>query len=651
MNPLTLIVDNLIGLIQNQHALYPHLVPMQRDIHRTKPRVINFKAIRWVNPHRYYPLMSLTDNEIETLSAGQFRKYINEINKYRKMATVIHNRYNQQLGLIAQGLTPYPILWKEDKWMSLADREKRANDLKKGTMDWEQQIDKRAALVRQKMGQKHGLKLDDIDSLWEDGNIPAFKDPKKGRDTEGYKKYLRTTRDRKRIRSEPRVDEQAMRTPAPESRRSYDVYQTPDGKPVHVTHGEGDGEREVAGGGTVEVRDGQAIYHAPDSAEPIPVTDTGEQASETLRPYTPTPGEMEETMERPTRLDELMIHGPLSTDEEAAHLSEPLKILRHQRIGDNVRQAESDQLEEEIIENAKTDGKGTYMKYSFDHLDSLVPQMGQKINWRVKNTQRMVNDKEDITQEDIEVQKEWAERFGQVSQITFHDNGSYGVTEKDGKEVLVNSPQNGITTTEHPSDIGTFQAISNASQMQRVLGMNVMAPTEVVDRGDNFREQGFQHRFVTYEDTVRGVSALDMDENNWSEALQQPEARQSLMAIALNDAATSRQNKRNSNNVVFTGNRFFAVGNHTQFNAGDTKEIFSLDTNFPQLDAWPGNPEDYQQEVEQFIDKYLTDNLNSDSIRKMLTPEGAGGLGLRPPQRPPTTESLVNYVMNMIKGG
>ena len=603
MNPMHIIVDKLIDMVQKQHALYPHLVPMQRDIHRTKPRVINFKAIRWVNPDRYYPYMSITDNEIETLSAGQFRKYMNEINKYRKMATVIHNRYNQQLGLIAQGLTPYPILWKEDKWMSLADREKRATDLKRGTMNWEKQIDKRAALARQKMGEKHGLKLDDIESLWEDGNIPAFKDPKKGRDTEGYKKYLRTTRDRQKIRDKPRVDEQALRTPAPESRRSYEVYQTPDGKPIHVTPGEG--EREVAGGGTVREQDGQAIYSAPDGSE-TPVSSTGETVAEDIRAYTPTPSETEETIERPTRLDEIMAHGTISTDEQAAHLPEQIKVLSHQRIGDNIRQAEADALEEEIIENAKTNGKGAYMKYSFSHLEPLVPQMGQRINWRFKNTQRMVNDKEDITKEDIEVQKEWEERFGQVSQITFHNNGSYGVTEKDGKEVLVNSPENGLSTTEYPNDIGGFQAISNSLQVQQIMGTNVMAPTQVVDRGENFRAEGFNRRFVTYEDTVRGVSALDMDENNWNAALQQPEARQSLIAIALNDAVTSRQNKRNSNNVVFTGNRFFAVGNHTQkCLMPESLNRFSLVDSKNNLNpsvrscSWPGSyPEDYRQEVE-----------------------------------------------------
>ena len=57
------------GLLQLQHARYPHLVPMYRTIHRTKPRAMVLRAIRWVNPKRMFPGAGKTRAEMENMSS------------------------------------------------------------------------------------------------------------------------------------------------------------------------------------------------------------------------------------------------------------------------------------------------------------------------------------------------------------------------------------------------------------------------------------------------------------------------------------------------------------------------------------------------------------------------------------------------------
>jgi len=83
------------GLFFKQHALYPHLRPMYRTVHRTIPRQITFRAIRWVNPARMYPVSQLSREEIAAMSKEERAEAIAELAKYRREAHVIHNRYNE----------------------------------------------------------------------------------------------------------------------------------------------------------------------------------------------------------------------------------------------------------------------------------------------------------------------------------------------------------------------------------------------------------------------------------------------------------------------------------------------------------------------------------------------------------------------------
>ena len=62
------------GLLQLQHARYPHLVPMYRTVHRTKPRAMVLRAIRWVNPKRMFPGAGLTKEEMMNMSEEELRK-------------------------------------------------------------------------------------------------------------------------------------------------------------------------------------------------------------------------------------------------------------------------------------------------------------------------------------------------------------------------------------------------------------------------------------------------------------------------------------------------------------------------------------------------------------------------------------------------
>ena len=50
------------------HALYPHLRPMYRTVHRRIPRELVFKAIRWVNPDRMFPISRYDKKKLMSLS-------------------------------------------------------------------------------------------------------------------------------------------------------------------------------------------------------------------------------------------------------------------------------------------------------------------------------------------------------------------------------------------------------------------------------------------------------------------------------------------------------------------------------------------------------------------------------------------------------
>ena len=152
------------------------LAPMYRSIHRRKPRALLTRAIRWIQPTRYFQLMNLTADDFKKMGVEELRKTIIGIHEYRKEALTISNRYDQMISLIERGQTPYRIMWPEKRWLTLAERMDRAQRLKKGTSEWEKKIDKKAFELRTAMLEK-GLKLEDVKEIWEP--IPAFRDPKK----------------------------------------------------------------------------------------------------------------------------------------------------------------------------------------------------------------------------------------------------------------------------------------------------------------------------------------------------------------------------------------------------------------------------------------------------------------------------------------
>ena len=142
------------GLIQLQHARYPHLVPMYRTVHRTKPRKLVLRAIRWVNPKRMFPGAGLTRAEMEDMSSQELSDLIVKLNDYRGEAHVIHNRYNQMIDLINMGELPYfiPYAWfKQDKWSMLQEYMDRAERIKDGTQERENELDRQANEIRMKV--------------------------------------------------------------------------------------------------------------------------------------------------------------------------------------------------------------------------------------------------------------------------------------------------------------------------------------------------------------------------------------------------------------------------------------------------------------------------------------------------------------------
>jgi len=200
------------GLLQLQHARYPHLVPMYRTIHRTKPRTLVLRAIRWVNPKRMFPGAGLTTEEMENMSKEGLEKLIVKLNDYRGEAHVIHNRYNQMIDMINMGELPYFIPYagfKQDKWTMLQEYMDRAMRLKDGTKEWEQVLDRQALEIRELLHKKHNTRLDDISGLWVDAKgekaAPNFMDVKKGKEAKRLLRQVRISPDGKRVLHRPKV--------------------------------------------------------------------------------------------------------------------------------------------------------------------------------------------------------------------------------------------------------------------------------------------------------------------------------------------------------------------------------------------------------------------------------------------------------------
>jgi len=166
--------------IVKQHALYKHLVPMYRTIHREKPRRLVLRAIRWVNPSNFFPIMQNSSQDIANMSKEELEKSITQLNEYREESLVISNRYDEMIALIDQGQEPYRILWSAAKFGTLKERFPRAQNLKKGTSKWELAIDKMAVAMNRSLKDKGG-DLGSIEALWDEekGRIPFFADRKK----------------------------------------------------------------------------------------------------------------------------------------------------------------------------------------------------------------------------------------------------------------------------------------------------------------------------------------------------------------------------------------------------------------------------------------------------------------------------------------
>jgi len=225
------------GLLQLQHARYPHLVPMYRTIHRTKPRAMVLRAIRWVNPKRMFPGAGLTRDEMQNMSSDELEKLIVNLNDYRGEAHVIHNRYNQMIDLINMGELPYFIPYagfKQDKWSMLQEYMDRAERLKDGTEEWENVLDRQALEIRNILLKREGgdrRKLDDIEGLWVDAKgqpaAPNFMDIKKGKEKKIALRKNRLMSNGKRVRHAPKVFVRRFAAVNPQEARMGEVIRMP----------------------------------------------------------------------------------------------------------------------------------------------------------------------------------------------------------------------------------------------------------------------------------------------------------------------------------------------------------------------------------------------------------------------------------------
>ena len=204
---------------------------MYRTVHRTKPRKLVLRAIRWVNPKRMFPGAGLSKEEMENMSKEALSELIVQLNDYRGEAHVIHNRYNQMIDMINAGELPYYIPYAgfdQNKWGTLQDYMDRAERLKDGTEALEKVLDKQALEIRSILRKKHDTRLDDIEGLWVDANgeaaAPNFFDLKQ---KAADKKLLRTQRitaDGSKITAEPRIfARRYISVPAAEVRAGEEV--------------------------------------------------------------------------------------------------------------------------------------------------------------------------------------------------------------------------------------------------------------------------------------------------------------------------------------------------------------------------------------------------------------------------------------------
>ena len=126
------------------HAVYSHLRPMYRTVHRTKPREMVLRAIRWVNPERMFPIMSWSKEKLADLSREEFEDAFKELAKIRREAHVISNRYDQMMNAIDAGQAPYHIPYAGINYMSLEEHRERATRLGAGAESWGWEIDQKA---------------------------------------------------------------------------------------------------------------------------------------------------------------------------------------------------------------------------------------------------------------------------------------------------------------------------------------------------------------------------------------------------------------------------------------------------------------------------------------------------------------------------
>ena len=230
------------GLLQLQHARYPHLVPMYRTVHRTKPRAMVLSAIRWVNPNRMFPGAGKTRAEMEGMSSDDLEKLIVDLNGYRGEAHVIHNRYNQMIDLINMGELPYFIPYagfKQDKWEMLQEYMDRAQRLKDGTEEWENVLDHQALEIRNILLKREGAdkrRLDDIEGLWVDAKgeaaAPNFMDVKKGKEKKIALRANRISADGKRVKHRQKIYVRRFIAVDPQEQRPGEVMRLPAGGQV-----------------------------------------------------------------------------------------------------------------------------------------------------------------------------------------------------------------------------------------------------------------------------------------------------------------------------------------------------------------------------------------------------------------------------------
>jgi len=218
------------GLLQLQHARYPHLVPMYRTVHRKIPRPMVFRAIRWVNPKRMFPDAGFTEAELKGKSSDELERIIVQLNDYRGEAHVIHNRYNEMISMIQMGQLPYYIPYAgfdQQKWGTMQDYMDRAQRLKDGTEEWENTLDTQAVLIRSILRNRDGdekRKLDNIEGLWRNAAgqevAPNFYNPKKGR---GKKEFIRKVRNGQLVDPPKVYARKYMAVPASEIRKGEEV--------------------------------------------------------------------------------------------------------------------------------------------------------------------------------------------------------------------------------------------------------------------------------------------------------------------------------------------------------------------------------------------------------------------------------------------